>query len=516
MPTFDSFDFFAEPAARSLLVLVPALLPARRGRAARRVLLGVAGAVPAVPDRPPAGALLPALLGRRLAACSAVVAAHRRTQRGGTAVLRRASIVRARPDGGLEALPGRLRRRLQLVDATASIRIGPDYAGRRSTSTAEIILPIGLSFATFRAADLLIKSIPRASSRALPPGRVLAYGLFPRCWWSARSPRTTRSPRPSSRTRAARRRRRCARRPLQILERPGQGVRARLPAAAGRRTCSTPSTSELGVAAVGRADRLRLVLLPELRRLLATSPSARRRLLGADLRPNFDWPYTQTNPTSFWNSWHMSLTRFCAAQRLRPVRRDAPQHAVPRHLRDDDGHRALARHLAGRSWLFGLYHAAGLIGHRLLVSHRRPRAPTRRSGSDVARGPALRVRDLQLPDARCDSCDLVQFYGRLFGSDDRAHRPWLPPVGASADRAAPGPDRRVGHSSVLCVVLPDRPRLAADVDKAARAIGSGPIPTRAPATRAVHAERERRRFKIAWIAGSEIQSIGDDHYSSCR
>ena len=34
------------------------------------------------------------------------------------------------------------------------------------------------------------------------------------------------------------------------------------------------------------------------------------RLLGFKLAPNFNNPYLKTNPQDFWNSWHMSLTRF--------------------------------------------------------------------------------------------------------------------------------------------------------------------------------------------------------------
>ena len=33
-------------------------------------------------------------------------------------------------------------------------------------------------------------------------------------------------------------------------------------------------------------------------------------MLGFDIDRNFDWPYTKTNPSAFWNSWHMSLTHF--------------------------------------------------------------------------------------------------------------------------------------------------------------------------------------------------------------
>ena len=34
------------------------------------------------------------------------------------------------------------------------------------------------------------------------------------------------------------------------------------------------------------------------------------RVFGFRLAPNFNNPYLKTNPQDFWNSWHMSLTRF--------------------------------------------------------------------------------------------------------------------------------------------------------------------------------------------------------------
>ena len=33
-------------------------------------------------------------------------------------------------------------------------------------------------------------------------------------------------------------------------------------------------------------------------------------IMGFTIYRNFNWPYTKTNPQDFWNSWHMSLTHF--------------------------------------------------------------------------------------------------------------------------------------------------------------------------------------------------------------
>ena len=70
------------------------------------------------------------------------------------------------------------------------------------------------------------------------------------------------------------------------------------------------------------------------------------RLFGFKLKPNFSRPYTRTNPQAFWNSWHMSLTRFAQRNVFVPLGGMRATLAVRRDRRDDDGHRALARHLA--------------------------------------------------------------------------------------------------------------------------------------------------------------------------
>lgn len=93
------------------------------------------------------------------------------------------------------------------------------------------------------------------------------------------------------------------------------------------------------------------------------------RLHGICLKENFNNPYAKTNPQQFWASWHMSLTRWCQRYVFVPL----------------GGMRASRQYVAtfftimtialwhGISWntvVFGVYHAAFLIGHRYLENRR--------------------------------------------------------------------------------------------------------------------------------------------------
>ncbi len=96
------------------------------------------------------------------------------------------------------------------------------------------------------------------------------------------------------------------------------------------------------------------------------------RLLGYDIGRNFDWPYAKTNPQSFWNSWHISLTGFFRRNVFVPFG----------GMRENTQYRAIfLTIMAIALWhdisiplvIFGLYHAAGLMGHRYLLTKRQPR-----------------------------------------------------------------------------------------------------------------------------------------------
>ncbi len=222
---------------------------------------------------------------------------------------------------------------------------------------SQIIIPIGLSFAVFRAADLLIKThlelIPR-----LNPLKILSYGLFP---------------------------------PVQIA---GPIIEYE-----ETETRNQPSPQDL-------ADGIKRILFGFLKVLILAAllkesveiftaydqhhfymswlmllayswffylnfsgysdlAIGTSRLLGYRLKENFDFPYFRTNISEFWAHWHMSLTRFAQRNVFVPL----------------GGYRAQTQYIAILAtimvialWhdislgmiLFGLYHGAGLCAHRFV------------------------------------------------------------------------------------------------------------------------------------------------------
>ncbi len=93
------------------------------------------------------------------------------------------------------------------------------------------------------------------------------------------------------------------------------------------------------------------------------------RLFGMRLPENFRWPLLRRSPQQFWGSWHASLSRF--AQRYIFV-------AAGGYRRKRQSIALLATmmviawwHDLTLSWtLFGLYHGAGLVVHRWWAQHR--------------------------------------------------------------------------------------------------------------------------------------------------
>jgi D-alanyl-lipoteichoic acid acyltransferase DltB (MBOAT superfamily) len=89
------------------------------------------------------------------------------------------------------------------------------------------------------------------------------------------------------------------------------------------------------------------------------------RLFGFRLKPNFSRPYTRMNPQAFWNSWHMSLTRFAQRNVFVPLggmRQRSQYVAIAATMMVI----ALWHDISLALVLFGLYHTAGIIGARLL------------------------------------------------------------------------------------------------------------------------------------------------------
>ena len=224
-----------------------------------------------------------------------------------------------------------------------------------------ILLPIGLSFATFRAIDLLVQSF----IGTVPPQRpsnILFFGLFP---------------------------------PVQVI---GPVIEFSEVDAQSRKTermqlddfrfaftqilvgaikvfvLAVPLASSADVFVVYRTNNA-LVLWVELvfyawyfyLNFSGYSDLAIgvARLFGFKLKPNFSRPYTRTNPQAFWNSWHMSLTRFAQRNVFVPLggmRQRSQYLAVAATMMVI----ALWHDISLSLVLFGLYHSCGLIGNRLL------------------------------------------------------------------------------------------------------------------------------------------------------
>jgi len=136
------------------------------------------------------------------------------------------------------------------------------------------------------------------------------------------------------------------------------------------------------------------------------------RLLGADLRPNFDAPYSKTNPADFWNSWHISLTRF--------LRTNVFTAIVGRHARRQYAGIVITMLLIGlwhsvtwASALFGVYHAVFLVAHRAIAGRR----PPSDSAPWTFLKPALVFAwfGLSLPLLQLDLSKAIDFYGAMLG-----------------------------------------------------------------------------------------------------
>lgn len=229
-----------------------------------------------------------------------------------------------------------------------------------------IVVPIGVSFVTFRALDLLIKSriglIERQS-----PGRVVAYGLF--------APILLVGPIAEYEE------------VLPALD----GTRPVTPAQAGECLLllttglfkvfalalplqwSAAAFSDYPVNGPFRLD-VALVAFTAYFALNFSGYSdiaiAMGRWLGAPLRPNFDRPFLRTDPAAFWNNWHISLTRFLQRNVFTPLGGTRPRRTVAATL-VTMLLIGLWHELAWGAAVFGLYHGISLVVHRA-VSARRP------------------------------------------------------------------------------------------------------------------------------------------------
>lgn len=141
------------------------------------------------------------------------------------------------------------------------------------------------------------------------------------------------------------------------------------------------------------------------------------RILSVKLKENFANPYLKTNPQAFWNAWHMSLTRW--AQRyvfvplggMRPERQYFAIFAVIMTI-------ALWHGIDWTLVVFGIYHGLISIGHRYVVERQRKLgrpAPVETWYSHAIKSFLVIVYvSLSIPLLVLDWREAIAFYGHLF------------------------------------------------------------------------------------------------------
>jgi len=276
----------------------------------------------------------------------------------------------------------------------------------------DVILPIGLSFAVFRAIDLLVQTNLGVIG-PLSPARVFFYGFFP---------------------------------PVQIigpvieyseLDSPGRTAPPRWPLADDLGSAFSlivvglvkvfvlayplEQTADVFVFYESNSAAvlwLELFLFSWYFYLNFAGYSdlsiGVARVFGFKLKPNFNNPYFRTNTQDYWNNWHMSLTRF--AQRnvftplggMRPNRQYIAVTATIMVI-------ALWHSVSWPLVVFGLYHASALVGARRLHAVRPP-AHEPSLALVVGKNIAMFVFVmLGLPLLVLELGDLTAFYGSLVG-----------------------------------------------------------------------------------------------------
>lgn len=99
------------------------------------------------------------------------------------------------------------------------------------------------------------------------------------------------------------------------------------------------------------------------------------RLLGYRLKENFCFPYFRRNIAEFWNNWHMSLSRFAQRNAFVPLggyRKKTQFIAILATIFVI----ALWHDISWGMVIFALYHGGGLIIHRIYSDYRKKQPPT--------------------------------------------------------------------------------------------------------------------------------------------
>jgi alginate O-acetyltransferase complex protein AlgI len=362
MLDFDSFDYFENLLALSIVV-VP-LYYALKNATARCLLLGTTGLYLLLLIAPRLAVFYIGFWVLQLALQRAVRAWPNDDTRW--IALSAASVATLAPMVLWKVAPT-----LFIVDF--NLRLNQLVAGGSSWFGAvdrarNIILPIGLSFATFRAIDVLVK-IHLELVNPLRVSRLFAFGFFPPVQMIGPVIEVTEiddeldlasPPQP------------------RLLLGGAIMIGLGLVKVFGISFVLEPSGAVFNANAVGSAwefwfELFRFTLYFYFNFSGFTDIAVGIALLfGFEIQGNFNNPYLKTNPQDFWNSWHMSLTRFCQRNVFVPLggMRSSRQYVA-----------ILATIMVIALWhdisiplvLFGIYHGAGLVGHRYLVSRRPPK-----------------------------------------------------------------------------------------------------------------------------------------------
>ncbi len=402
IPAYDSFDWFA-----SLLPLLVLLVPAAafvRHRMARTAMFTLSGLY-LLALVAPRLAVIHLALWSVVAAVQPLVSATGE-RRSGPWVLGGSLTAVLAPMVAWKLWPVEFVIRSN-VWSNAVFRATSDLA-EAIDFTAPIVAAIGLSFSSFRAADLLVKSNLGLVDR-LTPGRVLAYGVFP--------PILVVGPIASYDEVAA------------TLERPVRLDAARFVDGAAQMLTGLFKVFVVAYLLSWSGDIFELFRSNDPWRVWVSLIAftgffyvnfagysdlaiGAGRLIGADLRPNFDSPYTRTNPAAFWNSWHMSLTRFLRANVFTPLagRHPQRQHAATMLTMLLIG---LWHSITWASAVFGLYHGVSLVAHRVIAG-RRPAGDGRRLQL-LKPAAVFAWFGLSLPLLQLGLRDALDFYAALVG-----------------------------------------------------------------------------------------------------
>ncbi len=218
-----------------------------------------------------------------------------------------------------------------------------------------IIIPIGLSFATFRAIDLLIKTWV-GKFDALSFSRILYYGFFPSVQVVGpiieyEEIQQQRKPNADD--------------IYQGIIRIAFGlIKVLLFAAILQRSASVFQIYETAPVA---KIWLYLFVYTWFFYLNFSGYSdlaiGLSRACGFKLKENFNFPYFRTNIADFWNNWHMSLTRFAQRNAFVPLggyRKKTQYMAIFATMMVI----AMWHNLTLGMVLFAVYHGGGLILHR--------------------------------------------------------------------------------------------------------------------------------------------------------